>query len=140
MDTQYKKEGVPIGTRITQAQAAKMMNVSLRSVARASKVRRECIQEVVKAIEAGFMSVSLAVKLIDEPEDFQRQIAEAGEDAKKVYRALKGLPRKLTENEKCIQAFRKAEDQVEALRQILDEAPPSVVQAALSLSGELTRA
>ena len=86
------------------------------------------------------MSVSLAVKLIDEPEDFQRQIAEAGEDAKKVYRALKGLPRKLTENEKCIRAYRKAEDKVYVLEKILSESPLSVVQAALSLSGELTRA
>ena len=137
MDIQHKNEGVPIGT-FTQAQAAKIMNVSRRSVARASKIQRECIPEVLQSVEAGFMSLSLAVKLLDEPEEFQRQIAEAGENAKKVYSDLKILPRKLTENEKCIQAFRKAEDQIGALRQILDESPPSVVQAALS--GELTRA
>ena len=137
MDIQHKSEGVPIGT-FTQAQAAKIMNVSRRSVARASKIQRECIPEVLQSVEAGFMSVSLAVKLAGEPEEFQRQIVEAGDDAKKVYSALKILPRKLTENEKCIQAFRKAEDQIGALRQILDESPPSVVQAALS--GELTRA
>lgn len=52
--------------------AAKMVNVSRRSVATARKVRKECIPEVHEAVKSGKIRVSDAASLARKPEEKQR--------------------------------------------------------------------
>lgn len=61
----------------TQAEAAEMLNVSERSVRTAAKVRDEAPLEVVQAVQAGAMSVSLAAEVADLPPEVQEVVAAA---------------------------------------------------------------
>lgn len=61
----------------SQSDAADMLNVSTRSVASAAKVLEEAPPEVVHAVESGAVSVSLAAKLLDLPEEDKAEIAAA---------------------------------------------------------------
>jgi ParB-like chromosome segregation protein Spo0J len=58
----------------SQGQAAKLLNVSTRSVVAAHKVRTEAQPEVVRAVEAGTMAVSAAATLAEKPVDVQRRV------------------------------------------------------------------
>jgi hypothetical protein len=71
-DNQHS-EGVPIGTpSITLENAGEMLNVSRRSVMRASKVLEKGAQELVEAVEKGDVSVSDAAAVADKPPEVQR--------------------------------------------------------------------
>lgn len=61
-------------TQVTQADAAKMLNVSERSVTAARKVIDTAPAEIVRAVDQGHMSVSLAAKVADLPEAAQADI------------------------------------------------------------------
>jgi ParB-like chromosome segregation protein Spo0J len=60
----------PIGeTFISQADAAKMLNVGKRSVERAHKVMQEGTQELIKSVKQGEISVSAAVESLAHTKD-----------------------------------------------------------------------
>ncbi|MEJ0003257.1 MAG: ParB/RepB/Spo0J family partition protein [Pararobbsia sp.] len=59
---------------ISQAVAATLLNVSPRSVATAVKVRGAGTPELIRAVEAGRLSLSAAATLIELPADEQREI------------------------------------------------------------------
>lgn len=61
----------------SQSEAAEMLSVSTRSVASAAKVQAEASPEVVQAVEQGAMSVSLAAKVVDLPDEYQAEVAAA---------------------------------------------------------------
>lgn len=62
---------------VTQADAADMLNVSERGVRMAAKVRDEAPPEVVQAVQAGALSVSLAAEVADLPPEAQEVVAAA---------------------------------------------------------------
>lgn len=69
--------------------AAKLLNVSPRSVATARKVQEEAPAEIVHAVESGKISVSLAAKVADLPEAAQAEIIAApAEQVKEVAREV----------------------------------------------------
>jgi hypothetical protein len=59
---------------VTQADAAEMVNVSLRSVQHARTVRATATPEMIAAVEQGRVSVSLAAKFTSAAPDVQRAI------------------------------------------------------------------
>ena len=61
----------------SQSDAADMLNVSTRAVAAAAKVQREAQEPIVAAVERGDMTVSLAAKVMDLPEEEQAPILAA---------------------------------------------------------------
>ena len=83
---------------VSQSEAAKLLNVSDRSLRTAKKVQEEAPQEVVKAVEAGHISVSLAAQVAELPDDVQAEVAavepeqmkEAARDAVKNVRGTQG--------------------------------------------------
>jgi len=54
---------------VSQADADEMLNVSTRTVAAAAKVRSEAPDELVRAVEQGTVSVSLASQVVALPDD-----------------------------------------------------------------------
>lgn len=74
------KDNPPIGG-FTEDQAAKLLNVSVRSVQRAGVVLERAAPELVHAVERGDIPVSTAAKLVDLPKARQREIAKAGKQA-----------------------------------------------------------
>jgi N6-adenosine-specific RNA methylase IME4 len=66
----------PIG-ETSQATAAKLLNVSKRSVERATKVRDEGAPELQDAVEQGHVAVSVAAELAGKPVEQQRDIIAA---------------------------------------------------------------
>lgn len=80
--------------KVSQEDAAKMLNVSTRTVASAAKVRKEADPEVVQAVERGVISVAAAAdvaKLKDK--DKQRALVTGPKQA--VKKAVKGVKRML---------------------------------------------
>ena len=61
----------------TQAEAARMMNVSVDSLQRARKVQETAPAEIIRAVDQGHISVSLAAKVADLPEAAQADIIAA---------------------------------------------------------------
>lgn len=72
------------------AQAAKEMNVSVRSVRYARKVRREGIPEISDMLMAGKMSLHTAVALVALPFDEQREVLKL-EDEKAIRQVAKNI-------------------------------------------------
>jgi phage N-6-adenine-methyltransferase len=69
------------------ADAAKLLNVSERSVATARKVQERAPQEIVRAVDDGRMSVSLAAQVADLPDEAKAEVvAAAPETVKEVAR------------------------------------------------------
>lgn len=66
---------------VSQSSAAKMLNVSTRSVAAASKVKDEGTAELAQAVERGEVSVSAAAAVASMPHDEQAAITSEGADA-----------------------------------------------------------
>lgn len=62
---------------VSQADAARMMNVSERSIATAKKVHENAPAEIVRAVDDGRISVSLAAKVADLPEAAQAEVIAA---------------------------------------------------------------
>jgi N6-adenosine-specific RNA methylase IME4 len=83
---------------VQRDKAAKMLNVSPRSVADAAKVRDKATPELKTAVEQGHIAVSIAAKATALPEEDQREIAEratAGETnaARKVVKQKQRIQR-----------------------------------------------
>lgn len=97
-------------TPVSQAQAAELLNVSTRSVAAATKVRDEGAPELVKAVESGRVSVSVAATVAEAPKEQQREIVAKGE-------------REILEAAKAIRSERAIERRAE-LAQVKAMAPP----------------
>jgi phage N-6-adenine-methyltransferase len=66
------------GRCVSQAEAAELLNVSVKSVERAAKVRAQGIPELVHAVECGLVSVSAAADVATLPRAEQTEIVAAG--------------------------------------------------------------
>ena len=76
--------------KVSQAQAAKMLNVSERSVAHASRVLEGGIPELVNAVDRGEIVVSTAADLSRLPADTQRVVlARTPEEIRAIAREVK---------------------------------------------------
>lgn len=88
---------VPIGA-LTDAQAAKLLNVSERSVERAKVVQRDGVPELREAVQAGRVSVAAAADVARIPAAKQSEIVARGEkeilEAAKAIRIEKGAQRR----------------------------------------------
>jgi phage N-6-adenine-methyltransferase len=72
---------------VSAADAAEMLNVSERSVKTARKVHESAPVEVVRAVDDGRLSVSLAAKVVDLPDEAKAEIVAAPpEEIKEVAR------------------------------------------------------
>lgn len=58
----------------TQSDAAKMLNVSDRSIRTAKQVAEQGTPELAKAVEEGKVSVSAAASIVDQPPEVQREV------------------------------------------------------------------
>jgi phage N-6-adenine-methyltransferase len=68
---------------VTQGDAARLLNVSERSVRDARKVHEHAPQEIVRAVDDGRMSVSLASKVADLPDEAKAEVVAAAPEAVK---------------------------------------------------------
>lgn len=66
-----------VAAPVTQAEAARMMNVSERMVRAAKHVQETAPSEIVRAVDEGRVSVSLAAQVADLPEEAQAEIVAA---------------------------------------------------------------
>lgn len=88
----------PQSRPVSQSDAARLLNVSDRSIRTAKKVQEVAPQEVAKAVETGHISVSLAAQVAELPEDVQAEVAstepeqmkEAAREAVKNVRGTQG--------------------------------------------------
>lgn len=76
-----KPANLPVLPEVSQDEAAKMLNVSPRSVRHAAIVIDKGAPELAQAVERGAISVSTAAQLVDLPKARQREIAAAGKAA-----------------------------------------------------------
>lgn len=83
-----KSANLPIKeNQVSNADAAALLNVSERSVRTARKVQDSAPKEIAEAVDDGRMSVSLAAKVADLPEEEQAKVvAAAPEETKAVAR------------------------------------------------------
>ncbi len=95
--------------KVSQSQAAEMLNVSPRTVAAAVKVRDEAAPELVHAVESGKVSVSAAADVATLPKEEQAVIVARGE--KEILEAAKQIRAEKAE-------VKKAERVAEVTRQI----------------------
>lgn len=65
----------PAAVHVSQADAAKMLNVSRASVQSARKVLDRGVPELVEQVERGEIAVSTAAAIADEPAEVQREVA-----------------------------------------------------------------
>jgi hypothetical protein len=77
--------------KVSQAKAAEMVNISVRTLADAKKVQAEAQPEVIRAVEAGHIAVSAAAKLAQQPVETQREVTAkvTSGEAKTVEQAIK---------------------------------------------------
>jgi hypothetical protein len=61
--------------KVSQADAAEMLNVSRHSVVNANKVQNQAEPELVEVVDRGTLPVSQAVKAVEAPPETQRQVA-----------------------------------------------------------------
>lgn len=73
----------PKAAPVSQSEAARLLNVSPRTVATAKKVQDTAPQEVVAAVQTGHISVSLAAQVAELPEEVQAEVAAAEPEAMK---------------------------------------------------------
>ncbi len=99
-DNQYS-EGLPIG------RSSELLNVSVRTVARARDIREGGAPELVRAVEAGVISVSAAADIATQSLDQQREIVARGE-------------REILNAAKEIRARKMQQRHAERMRQILE--------------------
>lgn len=77
-------------TTTSQAEAAKLLNVSPRTVATAKQVQKSGVPELVKAVEEGAVSVSAAAVIAKETPEVQRYVVTPSQE-KELSTALKRL-------------------------------------------------
>lgn len=84
--------------KVSQADAATLLNVSTRTVATAKAVQDEGSEELIAAVESGTVSVSAAADVATLPKEEQREIVARGEkeilQAAKTIRAEKAVVRR----------------------------------------------
>lgn len=73
----------PASPKVTQAEAARMLNVSERSIQTARKVEQDGAPELVAAVDAGAVSVSAAAQIVTLPKPQQTEIVAQGPAAVK---------------------------------------------------------
>ena len=73
---------------VSQGEAAKLLNVSQRTVATAKKVLTEAAPEVAQAVEDGRLSVSLAAKAAELPKEDQAKIVAPSADRREMQRSV----------------------------------------------------
>lgn len=103
-------ENPPIGG-ITTAEAAAMMNTSVRGVERARAVQDSGADELIAAVDAGKVSVSAAAEVAKLPIDEQKSVVEAGEVA------IKGVAKIVREEGASDETLALREAVVEAAKQ-----------------------
>lgn len=69
------KESRPANLPVSQPEAAKLLNVSERTVRSAAKVLANCVPEVVEQVRSGQMSVSKAASVAGDDAKTQRDVA-----------------------------------------------------------------
>ena len=84
-----RKSASPIGEGHSQGEAAQLLNVGKRSVERAREVLNEGTPELVRAVEAGRVSVSAAADVATLPKVEQTEIVAKGE--KEILEAAKRI-------------------------------------------------
>lgn len=82
---------------VTRAKAAEMLNVSPRTVAAAAKVKDEGSPELVSAVESGSVSVSLAAKVVELPEEDQELVSALQESPAE----MRAVARELVHNHRA---------------------------------------
>src|SRR5262249_31385736 len=101
-----KSEHQDANWHLDREDAASLLNVGVRSVARAAEVRDHGAPELVRAVEQGAVSISAAADIAGQPIDEQREIAARGE--RKFFRgaiqtrARKAAARRVERDEKLI--------------------------------------
>jgi len=83
-------EAAQIYAPVSQTEAAKMLNVSRRSVQTARKVREDGAPELVKAVESGAVSVSAAAVIAKQPIEVQQHLMSPSQE-KELSTAIKRL-------------------------------------------------
>lgn len=83
---------------VSQGSAARLLNVSERTVRHASKVRDDGAEELQAVVEGGRVSVSAASDLATLPKEEQREIVARGE--KEILAAAKGIRAKKAETKR----------------------------------------
>jgi DNA modification methylase len=104
--------------KVRQSEAAKILNVSERSVASAKSIRDHGTPELIKAVESGKVAVSTAAKIAQAPPKEQVVIVAQG-------------PKQIVKAAKEIQEEKKADKQksIEQKAKAISEAPPIPVEA-----------
>lgn len=77
------EQPAPKPAPVSQAEAARMLNVSERNLRTAKKVQEAAPQEVVSAVQSGHISVSLAAQVAELPDEVQAEVAAAEPEAMK---------------------------------------------------------
>lgn len=98
---QRQEANLPVAT--TNAQAAQMLNVSERSIKTAKQVQEQGAPELVKAVEAGKVSVSAAAVIAKQDQDTQRRLV-AEDKLKRAAADLKKAEAEAKEAEKLPKA------------------------------------
>lgn len=100
----------PVTAPISNAEAAKMLNVSERSVKAARKVREVGAPALVASVETGAVSVSAAAEVAKLPVEEQQSIVEAGpaavKEVAKVVRETGADPETVALRESIVEAAR----------------------------------
>ena len=80
--------------KVSQPEAASLLNISTRIVASASKVKTEAIPEVIDAVKSGKISISAALDLAEAAPDKQREVI-AKDDKKAILAASKEIRKEM---------------------------------------------
>ncbi|MEH3108973.1 MAG: ParB N-terminal domain-containing protein [Agrobacterium cavarae] len=94
-----KSANLPISP-VSQPEAAKMLNVSERSVRTAKQVQKSGAPELIQAVEKGEISVSAAALFAKEPIEVQQEVISKAEE-KQLEKALKQYQHAKVEHEKA---------------------------------------
>lgn len=106
--------------KVSQSDAAKMLNVSQRTVASAKAVVEDGIPDLVEAVEQGEMSVSLASLIATLPEKDQHEVLAEPDKKKAAQKKRQQVKPKPTGLDNLLKAWRKAnsDERVEFLEAI----------------------
>jgi hypothetical protein len=112
--------------KTSQEEAAKLLNVSLKTVERASKLVGAGVPELVKKAEQGKVKVSAAVKFVEKsPEERQKLLADnAGNIVKAVKKSSGAVGTASTNNSDCYDKVQKV------LIEKLEKMEPEQAEAA----------
>ncbi len=112
-----ERANLPIREEPTNAEAAKMLNVSERSIKTAKQVQKTGVPELVKAVEQGTVAVSAAAVIAKQDEDTQRRLV-AEDKLKRAAADLKKAEAEAKEAEKLPKAEPLTDEQKAEQRRI----------------------